>query len=105
MKLDIGGTELLEAEPPTIPTLWQAVGDASIQWDKKKEKGFGKAKSQFFSFLDTMDAHKYLFSVIPNGDKYTSLLTGVVTSVVKVRCQSTNLLFVANRDEIGIRCP
>lgn len=31
-----------------------------------------------------MDSHKYLFSVIPDGDKYTSLVTGIITSVVKV---------------------
>ncbi|OAA35948.1 hypothetical protein NOR_07756 [Metarhizium rileyi] len=83
LKLNIESTELLEDGPPTIPTLLKAVDDAVVQWDKKREKGFGKAKSQFFSFLDTMEAHKYLFSVIPNGDKYTSLLTGIVTSVVK----------------------
>lgn len=34
-----------------------------------------------------MDSHKYLFSVIPNGDKYTSLVTGIITTVVKVSIQ------------------
>ena len=36
-------------------------------------------------FLSTIDDHSYLFAVIPSGDKYLSLFTGVVSSVVKVR--------------------
>lgn len=79
---DIGG--LSEGSLPSLNTLWNAAHDAESQWAKKKEKGFGKAKARLFTFLDTMDAHKYLFSIIPNGDKYTSLLTGSLTSIVKV---------------------
>lgn len=83
-----------------MQTLSAAVNDAQSEWAKRNESGFGKAKSQFFSFLETMDSHKYLFSVIPNGEKYTSLITGIVTSVVKVSffvpIATGNMLFVAN---------
>ncbi|CZR56709.1 uncharacterized protein PAC_06598 [Phialocephala subalpina] len=83
LKLNIEDVKTLDGGPPTVETLWETVHEAQGKWDTKKEKGFGKAKAQFFSFLETMDNHKFLFSVIPNGDKYTSLLTGVVSSIVK----------------------
>lgn len=78
---DIGG--LSEDGIPSLSTLWKVAHDAESEWAKKRDKGFGKAKARLFTFLDTMDAHKYLFSIIPNGDKYTSLLTGSLTSIVK----------------------
>ncbi|CAP65845.1 uncharacterized protein PODANS_5_10580 [Podospora anserina S mat+] len=34
--------------------------------------------------METMDDHSFLFKFVPTEDKYISLLTGVVTSVVKV---------------------
>ncbi len=70
---------------PTLDNLLRAVQRAEADWEEKKKAGFGKAKGRFRDFLETMDDHSYLFSVIPDGDKYTSLITGIVTSVVKVR--------------------
>lgn len=84
LELDIGDLAGRGDQIPTVETLWAAVRQAQAQWEKKREKGFGRARAQLFSFLETMDEHKYLFSIIPNGDKYTSLITGVVTSIVKV---------------------
>ncbi|XDG07409.1 hypothetical protein ABKA04_007024 [Annulohypoxylon sp. FPYF3050] len=83
LELDIGDLAGRGDQIPTVETLWAAVRQAQTQWEKKREKGFGRAKAHLFSFLETMDEHKYLFSIIPNGDKYTSLITGVVTSIVK----------------------
>ncbi|KAK8104990.1 hypothetical protein PG999_008349 [Apiospora kogelbergensis] len=83
LKLDIRDFGGSGNQIPSVQTLRTAVHGAQAQWNKKSESGFGKAKTQFFSFLETMDSHKYLFSVIPNGDKYTSLITGIITSVVK----------------------
>lgn len=36
------------------------------------------------SFLTTMNDYSFLFNVIPNSSMYTSLIAGVVSSVVKV---------------------
>ncbi|KAI2464414.1 hypothetical protein F4781DRAFT_72887 [Annulohypoxylon bovei var. microspora] len=83
LQLDIGDLGARGEQIPTVETLWTAVRQAQTQWDKKKEKGFGRAKAHLFSFFETMNEHKYLFSIIPNGDKYTSLITGVITSIVK----------------------
>ncbi|KAJ8121203.1 hypothetical protein ONZ43_g2285 [Nemania bipapillata] len=79
LKLDIGDLGPAGDQVPTITTLWAAIEQAQSQWAKRSETGFGKAKAQLFSFMETLDSHKYLFSIIPNGDKYTSLITGVAS--------------------------
>ncbi|KAL1865530.1 hypothetical protein Daus18300_007175 [Diaporthe australafricana] len=83
LMLDNGAVGLSQSEPPDMNTLMKAVHDGEVEWNKRKDKGFGKVKEKFKSFLETMHAHGYLFSVIPNGSMYTSLLIGVLTSVVK----------------------
>ena len=75
-------------EVPNINTLREIVGDAQLEWETKRGKGFGKVKSYVSDFLELMDDHSYLFKFIPAGDKYISLITGVVSSVVKV-CNQT----------------
>lgn len=69
---------------PTVESLQHEVSAAQSKWAAKKEKGFGKAKDHAMSFLETLEGHKALFSVFPSGDKYTSLFTGVISTVVKV---------------------
>jgi len=69
---------------PSLDMFLQDVLGKEEAWAKKHETGLGKTKRGIEKFLTTMNDHSYLFSVIPNGDKYTSLITGVVTSVVKV---------------------
>ncbi len=75
---------------PTVDGLLRAVQKAEADWQDKRKSSFGKAKGRFLAFLDTMNDHSYLFSFIPQGDKYTSLITGVVSSVVKVRPTRTS---------------
>ncbi|KAK3322846.1 hypothetical protein B0H66DRAFT_620668 [Apodospora peruviana] len=69
--------------PPRLDSLLHAAQDAEAAWEKKKESGIGKAKSAIENFMETMNNHSYLFSIIPSGDKYTSLITGVMTSITK----------------------
>ncbi|KAH6684957.1 hypothetical protein F5X68DRAFT_276978 [Plectosphaerella plurivora] len=69
---------------PTIGTLLKEVHQAEAAWQSKQNKGFNVVKNRFLNFAETMNDYSYLFSIVPNGDKYTSLITGVVSSVVKV---------------------
>ncbi|KAL7960283.1 hypothetical protein V8C34DRAFT_74353 [Trichoderma compactum] len=78
-------------DPPHVNTLLQAVGAAEEEWARRKESGLGKTKSAVENFLNTLNDHSYLFSFIPNGDKYTSLITGVITSVVKASVNSKKM--------------
>jgi len=69
---------------PTITTLYEAINHAQTTWHDRQNEGFGPVKGRFLTFAETMNDYSYLFSVIPSGDKYISLVTGVVSSVVKV---------------------
>jgi hypothetical protein len=69
---------------PTIDRLQAALETAVTKRDGKQEQGFRKAKNGFFDFLETMNDYSSLFSVVPTNDKYTSLITGLVSSIVKV---------------------
>ncbi|VBB73793.1 Putative protein of unknown function [Podospora comata] len=68
---------------PSIATLQAAVNDARLGWEAKHESGVGLARNRLLRFMETMDDHSFLFKFVPAEDKYISLLTGVVASVVK----------------------
>lgn len=67
---------------PQISLLLQSVQQAEAGWSAAEDKK--RFKRRFNNFIKHMDDHSYLFEVIPSGDKYVSLITGVVSSVVKV---------------------
>lgn len=69
---------------PTISTLKQAVVQAENAMKAKKLNGFGLLKDRFHSLIQTLDDHKYMFAIIPQGDRYVSLFTGVVSFIAKV---------------------
>ncbi|XRM42793.1 hypothetical protein ABZX51_006007 [Aspergillus tubingensis] len=78
------GSDQLVPEIPNIATLRNIVQDAQMDWQAKRSKGLGKVKSYVVDFLEMMDDHSFLFKFIPTGDKYISLITGVISSVVKI---------------------
>jgi hypothetical protein len=81
---DSGESSLSFHDVPNVATLQKVVNDTQVKWETKKGTGLGKLKTYVSDFLGMMDDHSYLFKVIPAGDKYISLITGVVSSVVKV---------------------
>ncbi|KAG8676531.1 hypothetical protein FPOAC1_002536 [Fusarium poae] len=64
--------------------LYQAIDQAQAAWQDKQARGVRPIRDKFYSFAETMSEYSYLFSIIPNSNEYTSLITGVVSSVVKV---------------------
>ncbi|KAH6630496.1 hypothetical protein B0J18DRAFT_421300 [Chaetomium sp. MPI-SDFR-AT-0129] len=76
---------------PTIRTLHKAVVDAKVAWETGKKSGLRRAKDRLFDFLGTMNDLSYLFKFIPAEDKYISLLTGVIASIVKVSVNYTKI--------------
>lgn len=88
---------------PSVQTLFKSVEDAQIAWDAEKKGRFGRSKELFFKFMETMDDHAFLFKFIPTGDKYVSLISGVVSSMVKVRLYcSTQGSMLLNPSEVGV---
>jgi hypothetical protein len=70
---------------PSIYSLEKTMDSVMQTMDEKKQQAFGKAKDRFREFSGTLLAYSDLFSVIPQGDKYTALFTGVISTIVKVR--------------------
>ncbi|XXH05540.1 Vacuolar protein sorting-associated protein atg6 [Hypoxylon texense] len=69
--------------PPSIMALQEQVVSAQKDLETRSEHGWRRVKNNFSRFLESLEGHKALFSVIPEGNMYTSLLVGVVSSVVK----------------------
>ncbi|KAI0178876.1 hypothetical protein GGR52DRAFT_278194 [Hypoxylon sp. FL1284] len=70
-------------KPPTIVALQEQVISAHKDLETRSERGWRRVKSNLSRFLESLEGHKALFSVIPDGTLYTSLLVGVISSVVK----------------------
>ncbi|TGO60868.1 hypothetical protein BCON_0032g00640 [Botryotinia convoluta] len=51
---------------------------------KQKSKG-AKVKNFLKRTVQSLENHKYFFALLPSGDKYTSVLTGAFSVLVKVR--------------------
>lgn len=84
---------------PNIDTLSGAVDEAQQAWKSNRD---GTLKERYSRFCEFADDHKYLLSIIPSGDKYVSLFTGVISSVVIVSKPPQDSSQMINRI---CRCP
>ncbi|XEV04992.1 hypothetical protein FSHL1_010279 [Fusarium sambucinum] len=76
---------------PTIVTARSTAQAIVEEWEAKKETKFGKAKENLSKFCQTLDAYKAIFSVIPDSDMYTGLLTGAVSCIVQAFARHNQL--------------
>lgn len=83
--LPAGNSNKEEHIPPPIGELIEAVEKANLTWQYNRETNTGKAKQRFGKICKSLDFHKEMMAVIPQGDKYVSLLTGSFSAIVKVR--------------------
>jgi hypothetical protein len=74
----------VERSIPKPSNIWTEVKTAQQEWEGRKDSRFGQAKASFSSFCQTLDEHSYLFSIFAKGDNYTTLFTGLISSMVKV---------------------
>lgn len=93
---DIGIMMPGSQRPPSVATLKETVESAIETWKTRREEGFGKVRQNFQEFSETVLAFSDIFSIIPQGDKYISLFTGVISTVVKVSISSTTAAFKDN---------
>ncbi|KAK6839089.1 hypothetical protein PG987_004955 [Apiospora arundinis] len=69
---------------PSVDDLYSSVGTAASELNQKRLGTRGKIADGFQSFVGALSDHSYIFSIIPDNDKYLSLVTGVLTSIAKV---------------------
>lgn len=70
--------------PPTIEALRATMRTTVQTWETERSTGFSRAKENFLGFSQTLVSFSNLFSVVPQGDKYIPLFTGVLSTSVKV---------------------
>lgn len=68
---------------PSVGALFGAVEAAANEFNKRRRGAREKFVDGFQGFVGVLDDHSYIFSIIPDNDKYFSLATGVLTSIAK----------------------
>jgi hypothetical protein len=66
-------------------SLTQNITKIRNQYDTKASTGFqGKSKRLFHSICETLNNHSNVLKILPQGDKYTSLVCGSLEVIIKV---------------------
>ncbi|KAG8158199.1 hypothetical protein KVR01_011960 [Diaporthe batatas] len=71
-----------EFHPPTIDTLQRVVQHLGSARTDRSQEGWGKFKANALAFAESLNGHKALFSIFPSENIYTSLLSGIVSTIV-----------------------
>lgn len=75
----------LRGKPPNLSTLFESIEVAQKRWQAARDgTKFGRVKSTFAKVARSMEDHGQILEVIPNNDKYVSLITGSMACIVKV---------------------
>lgn len=69
---------------PDIRTLARLFSQAQVKLNAKSSSRSGKIKSSFVGVAKSINNHKYLLRLLPEGDKYTSVLVGSFTVLIQV---------------------
>ncbi|RMY38844.1 hypothetical protein D0866_02323 [Hortaea werneckii] len=74
----------LRSSPPSLSTLFESIELARKKWQSARdETKYGRVKSTFAKVARSMDDHSQILDVLPNKDKYVSLITGSMACIVK----------------------
>lgn len=68
---------------PDLSVVQSLLKEAQIKFKRSQKSKIGKAKYWFRSFFTILGEHNYLFDLLPTGDRYTSVVTGSFTAIVK----------------------
>lgn len=70
---------------PTVEGVIDQVKQIHLNSEEKRRSGFiGKTKMLFHRFCETINSHKSLLGILPEGNDYISIFTGVLHVVIKV---------------------
>ncbi|KAI6841807.1 hypothetical protein KC332_g4127 [Hortaea werneckii] len=74
----------LRGNPPGLSILFESIEQAHKRWQTRRDgTKFGRVKSTFAKVARSMDDHSQILDVLPNNDKYVSLITGSMACIVK----------------------
>lgn len=70
---------------PTIEGVLDQVKQVHLKAEAKTRSGFtGKTKASFHKFCQTINSHKSLLGILPEGNEYISIFTGVLHVIIQV---------------------
>lgn len=71
---------------PTVEGVVDLVKHIEVRWQAKRKSGLrGKAMMFFHKVCGTIKAHKSLLGILPEGNEYVSIFTGVLNVIIQVR--------------------
>ncbi|KAF2143196.1 uncharacterized protein K452DRAFT_286025 [Aplosporella prunicola CBS 121167] len=74
----------LQRSEPTAQDLVDLVEQSMSKWQERRSTGRrGKAMSFFRQFCRSINSHKAVMGILPEGNEYVSLFTGTLNAVVK----------------------
>ncbi|TGO14769.1 hypothetical protein BTUL_0048g00070 [Botrytis tulipae] len=82
LKLDKAGVPTTNGNNGTDILLLTIKLQRDILQKKQESKG-AKVKNFLKRTVQSLENHKYLFALLPSGDKYTSVLTGAFSAIIK----------------------
>ena len=69
---------------PDMRTLSRVFKEAQDKLKSKQKSDSSKVKAWFVGIAGTIQNHNYLLKLLPDGDKYTSVLVGSFTVLIQV---------------------
>lgn len=73
-----------------LNVIYALIEESQSRMIARRETKVGKTKAWFHKVAESVNSHKYLFDLLPHGDKYTTLLVGALTATIKVRLENTH---------------
>ena len=75
----------LQKFEPTIESVIDMVTYTTNAWRTRRERGGpGKVAGLFLKFGRSLNSHKTLLELLPQGSEYVSIFTGTLSAVIKV---------------------
>ena len=106
--LPSGHKSKVDDSPPCLEDVYKAVTEASEQLKTDREESkIGRLKNRFNKLCSTLNSHKDMFDIVPDGDKYVSILAGSFSALVKASARYEKIGESVNKalEEISDRLP
>ncbi|WQF78715.1 hypothetical protein CDEST_03729 [Colletotrichum destructivum] len=74
----------LTTSQPTVKSVKETVQAVQTAWESSQRQHgrFSKAKKFFHRFCGTLNSHKMMMAVLPSGNEYISIFTGVLNVII-----------------------
>ncbi|KAL9088332.1 MAG: hypothetical protein Q9165_006257 [Trypethelium subeluteriae] len=103
-----GHRSKVDDSPPRLEDVYKAVTAASDQLKTNREESkLGRFRARFNKLCTNLNSHRDLFALVPDGDKYISILAGSFSALVKASARYERIGETVSRalEELSDRLP